>query len=171
MAKKDCPVGEKWDLLVKHCISSRTINRPKPTEWPTEPPLPPVVQVKSTSPAPQLSSMMFLSPALWICVGLGTVVTILIVTLFFIYRKHTRTSRTPDDSEKQREPVVLPSQPPCSAHLHPGAQTGWEWEEDFTTCRCPPMHAGTRVERGLEHRVPLPATELGGTVLVTTKTV
>ncbi|XP_033501497.1 uncharacterized protein LOC117268870 [Epinephelus lanceolatus] len=66
---------------------------------------------------------------------------------------------------------------PCP-HLHLGAQTGSKWEEGFTACRDPAKHAGTEGGRGppacstmREHRIPLPATELGGTALVTTKTV
>uniref|UniRef100_UPI0037E906D9 uncharacterized protein n=1 Tax=Semicossyphus pulcher TaxID=241346 RepID=UPI0037E906D9 len=66
---------------------------------------------------------------------------------------------------------------PC-VHMYPGAQMATRWEEGFTACRDPTRHAGTEVGGGLltcctarEHRVPLPATELGGTVLVTTKTV
>ncbi|XP_044037740.1 uncharacterized protein LOC122869137 [Siniperca chuatsi] len=65
---------------------------------------------------------------------------------------------------------------PCP-HLHLGAQTGFKWEEGFTACRDHAKHAGTEGGGGLsacstmrEHRVPLPATELGGTALVTTKT-
>ncbi|XP_053194663.1 tumor necrosis factor receptor superfamily member 13C-like [Scomber japonicus] len=66
---------------------------------------------------------------------------------------------------------------PC-AHLHLGDQTSSKWEEGFTACRGPAKHAGTEGVGGLltcstmrEHRIPLPATELGGTALVTTKTV
>ncbi|XP_059203604.1 uncharacterized protein LOC131983053 [Centropristis striata] len=66
---------------------------------------------------------------------------------------------------------------PCP-HRHLGAQTGSLWEQGFTACRDPAKHAGTEGGRGLatcstmrEHRIPLPATELGGTALVTTKTV
>lgn len=65
---------------------------------------------------------------------------------------------------------------PCP-HLHLGAQTVSQWEEGFTAYRDITKHAGTEGGRGLppcstmrEHRIPLPATELGGTALVTTKT-
>lgn len=66
---------------------------------------------------------------------------------------------------------------PCP-HLHLEAQTGSKWDEGFITCKDPAKHAGTDGGGGLpacstvrEHRIPLPATELGGTALVTTKTV
>ncbi|XP_042360776.1 uncharacterized protein LOC121956567 [Plectropomus leopardus] len=66
---------------------------------------------------------------------------------------------------------------PCP-HLHLGSQTGSNWEEGSTACRDTAKHAGTEWTQGLpvcstirEHRIPLPATELGGTALVTTKTV
>nr|XP_046271307.1 uncharacterized protein LOC124073247 [Scatophagus argus] len=68
--------------------------------------------------------------------------------------------------------------PSLCSHLHMGAQTGSQWEQGPTTYRDPTKHAGTEGGRGLptcgtmrEHRIPLPATELGGTALVTTKTV
>uniref|UniRef100_A0AAQ4RWV5 Uncharacterized protein n=1 Tax=Gasterosteus aculeatus aculeatus TaxID=481459 RepID=A0AAQ4RWV5_GASAC len=66
---------------------------------------------------------------------------------------------------------------PC-AHLHLGGQTGHKWAEGFTACSDPAKHDGMDEIPGMracsttrEHRIPLPAIELGGTVLVTTKTV
>lgn len=68
--------------------------------------------------------------------------------------------------------------PSSCLHLHLGAQTDSKWADGFITCRGIAGHAGK--EEGevpsaysmmREHKIPLPATELGGTALVTTKTV
>ncbi|KAM7386450.1 hypothetical protein PAMA_009189 [Pampus argenteus] len=120
---------------------------------------------------------------------------------FVIYRQQTRLSSTSDAEPGQEplqktEPPTkiyqLPSErnsqaetlqraeansSPCP-HLHLEDQTCSKWEEGFTACRGPAKHAGAEEGGGLptcsnlrEHRIPLPATELGGTALVTTKTV
>ncbi|XP_030591672.1 uncharacterized protein LOC115784546 [Archocentrus centrarchus] len=67
--------------------------------------------------------------------------------------------------------------PSLCFHVTPGSQTGSKWEDDFTATRDLPMSAGAEAGGGspacstmAEHRIPLPATELGGTALVTTKT-
>lgn len=65
----------------------------------------------------------------------------------------------------------------CPFHLHLEAQSTLQWMEDIGPYRAATKHAGTEKSRGTplcttlrEHRIPLPATELGGTALVTTKT-
>lgn len=86
----------------------------------------------------------------------------------------------PLPSEKNDEAEIFQSvaeaPPPCF-HVHPGSQTGSKWEDDFTASRDLMMRAGAEAGGGspacstmAEHRIPLPATELGGTALVTTKT-
>ncbi|XP_071330426.1 uncharacterized protein [Trachinotus anak] len=66
----------------------------------------------------------------------------------------------------QRAAEALSSCP----HLHLGDQTGSKWEDGFISCRGPAKHAGKDGGGGLpacstmrEHKIPLPATELGGT--------
>ncbi|XP_071377980.1 tumor necrosis factor receptor superfamily member 13C-like [Centroberyx affinis] len=85
----------------------------------------------------------------------------------------------PLERNVQAEMLQRAAQAPfaCS-HLDVGAQTSPRWEEGFTACRGPAKHSGMEGGGGLvaystarEHRIPLPATELGGTALVTTKTV
>lgn len=59
-----------------------------------------------------------------------------------------------------------------------GVQTGFKSEDGFTACRDPIKYIGRGGSEGSPtcstvraHTIPLPATELGGTALVTTKTV
>lgn len=65
----------------------------------------------------------------------------------------------------------------CPFHLHLEAQRTVQWMEDISPYGAATKHAGTERSRGpppctavREDRIPLPATELGGTALVTTKT-
>ncbi|CAJ1075833.1 uncharacterized protein LOC119501921 isoform X2 [Xyrichtys novacula] len=175
MDKKQCQeAGGKWDSLVKKCMLSRTNGRP------AGPPT-----IGATSPTPVVSSMMVLSPAVWFVVVLVILASILAVALWFIiYKQHIRISRTPgaesqqDPPQKAEPPVVVVNNhaevrvPSACSHLYSEAQIGSGWEGN------PTEQSGTDEGRGLplcstpkEHRLPLPATELGGTVLVTTKTV
>uniref|UniRef100_A0A3Q3LMJ0 Uncharacterized protein n=1 Tax=Mastacembelus armatus TaxID=205130 RepID=A0A3Q3LMJ0_9TELE len=180
MAKKSCSAGYKWDSLVQNCVQEDT----KAT-------------LEDTTPTPQL---MVLSPALWIFVVLATVGSVVALALWFIiYRRQTSLNDAEPAHEplEKTELLVTTVQPPVSerngqaemfhvateapspcSHLYLGAQTSPKWEDGFSACRGPPEHNGKGVGRGLpacstmsEHRIPLPATELGGTALVTTKTV
>uniref|UniRef100_A0A8C3AW45 Uncharacterized protein n=1 Tax=Cyclopterus lumpus TaxID=8103 RepID=A0A8C3AW45_CYCLU len=184
MVREDCPAGTKWDSLVVACVVSESETRPGPE-------MPPVGRVRSTDPPAQAHSVMLLSPALWIFVMLATLGSILALALWFIiYKRQTRHNQCcQPDYDHHLNPEAAPlngpaersqratwAPPPCP-HLHLQAQTGTTWEEGFTACSDLAKHAGTEGVRGLptfgtrEHRIPLPATELGGTVLVTTKTV
>ncbi|XP_041813769.1 uncharacterized protein LOC121621391 [Chelmon rostratus] len=200
MAKRDCPAGMQWDILLNVCVSNSTETRPEAAP-PTEPPLADVVRLRSTARTAQASTAMALSPALWIFVVLATLGSVLTLALWFvIYRRQSSPSSTSEDAEPQQEPLQKTEPPaathslpsltnshadvlqraagapsPCS-HLHLGDQNGSQWEEGFTAYGDPMKHAG--MEGGSmpacstmrEHRIPLPATELGGTALVTTKT-
>eukprot|EP00064_Thunnus_orientalis_P002788 superscaffoldBa00000213_g2796 len=201
MARKDCPAGKKWDNLVNTCviITAETTPEPKPPTEPT--PAVAVQPTRPTISAIQANPVMMLSPALWIFVGLATVGSIVALALWFvIYRRQTRISSTSEEPgqeplQKTEPPAKiypLPSEingqgeilqraagnpSPCP-HLHLRDQTSLKWEEGFTACRGPAKYAGTEGCGELptcssmrEHRIPLPATELGGTALVTTKTV
>ncbi|XP_054860937.1 uncharacterized protein LOC129347497 isoform X2 [Amphiprion ocellaris] len=167
--------------------------------FPSELPMTAVDQLRATE-ATTLNSVMVLSPFLWIFVVLATLGSILALALWFvIYRRQTRLSSIPEDSLPALE-LLHNTDPPATFHperngqgemfhraaeasslchhLHLGAQTGTKWEDNFNACRGPAAHAGTEGGGGLpacstmvEHRIPLPATELGGTALVTTKTV
>ncbi|XP_029364591.1 uncharacterized protein LOC115047650 [Echeneis naucrates] len=68
--------------------------------------------------------------------------------------------------------------PSSSTHLHSVDQTGSKWEDGVIAYKSPANDAGKEGGIGQttcsimrEHKIPLPATELGGTALVTTKTV
>ncbi|XP_051244759.1 uncharacterized protein LOC127356776 [Dicentrarchus labrax] len=89
---------------------------------------------------------------------------------------HSLPSQRNSHTEMMQRAAGAPS--PCS-RLHLGAQTGLQREEGLIAYRDPAKHAGTERWGELptstcstisEHRIPLPATELGGTALVTTKT-
>ncbi|KAL6103319.1 uncharacterized protein ACO6RY_02743 [Pungitius sinensis] len=198
MAKRNCPAGQKWDSLVRTCVLTESTTRPEPGP-PTERPLAEVVQLRSTAPAAQAHSVMMLTPALWVFVVLGTVGSIVALALWFvIYKRQTSTSvdaelqqhppqktdqpakSQPSTPERNGQAEIMQTAawapPPC-AHLHLESQTGNRWEEGFTACSDPAKHVGRDVVLGLracsttrEHTIPLPAIELGGTVLVTTKT-
>uniref|UniRef100_A0A671V6K5 Uncharacterized protein n=1 Tax=Sparus aurata TaxID=8175 RepID=A0A671V6K5_SPAAU len=187
MTKKDCPVGSHWDSLVNDCFISLL---------PSEPTLPIVVKLRSTERTAQVNPVMVLSPALWIFVVLATLGSILTLALWFvIYRRQNKDAEQQQEPPQKTEPAaIIHSQPsqrnghahmsqrgaaapsPCY-HPHLGAQTSSQWEGCLTSNGDPTKHAGTNGGRGLptcstvrEHRIPLPATELGGTALVTTKT-
>ncbi|GAA6215579.1 uncharacterized protein LOC120783744 [Lates japonicus] len=88
---------------------------------------------------------------------------------------HPLPSERNGHAEMLQRAAEAPS--PCP-HLHLEAQTSSKWDKGFITCKDPAKHAGADGGGGLpacstvrEHRIPLPATELGGTALVTTKTV
>ncbi|XP_023287441.1 uncharacterized protein LOC111673805 [Seriola lalandi dorsalis] len=198
--KKICSAGQTWDELIGTCLHSKTETRPEP-ERPTEPPLQADVnQVRVIAPVPQADPMLMLSPALWIFVVLATMGSILALALWFIiYRRETRQGSTSEDAEPGLEPLQKTIHPPPSErngqaqmfqraaeapwscpHLHLGAQTGSKWEDcsGIIACRGLAKHAGKEAGEGLPacsrmrgHKIPLPATELGGTALVTTKTV
>ncbi|XP_030264306.1 uncharacterized protein LOC115575990 [Sparus aurata] len=87
---------------------------------------------------------------------------------------HSQPSQRNGHAHMSQRGAAAPS--PCY-HPHLGAQTSSQWEGCLTSNGDPTKHAGTNGGRGLptcstvrEHRIPLPATELGGTALVTTKT-
>uniref|UniRef100_A0A7N6AKT3 Uncharacterized protein n=1 Tax=Anabas testudineus TaxID=64144 RepID=A0A7N6AKT3_ANATE len=96
-----------------------------------------------------------------------------------LQKMETPAASVPPSSERNGHAGMfqLAADAPSSCpHLYLGTHMGSNWEKGFTTCRGPAMQ--TNGCTGLpacsivsEHRVPLPATELGGTALVTTKTV
>nr|XP_020443486.1 tumor necrosis factor receptor superfamily member 13C-like [Monopterus albus]XP_020443487.1 tumor necrosis factor receptor superfamily member 13C-like [Monopterus albus]XP_020443488.1 tumor necrosis factor receptor superfamily member 13C-like [Monopterus albus] len=181
MNKPSCPPGMKWDRLVRICIS----NRMEPLT------APPLVLHASNTPH---NSVLVPGLVLWSVVVLAIVGSILALALWFIiFRRQSRLSSPAGDAESAPESpaTVLLPQPqrngwtemfhlvpsPCP-HLYLGTQTGLTWEEGLPLCGAPLKPSGTEVGGALsacstvtEHRIPLPATELGGTALVTTKTV
>ncbi|XP_036944037.1 uncharacterized protein LOC119013526 [Acanthopagrus latus] len=130
---------------------------------------------------------------------LGSILTLALWFIIY-RRQNSLSSTSEDAEQQQEPPqkteppAIIHSQPlqgnghahmlqrgaaapsPCS-HPHLGAQAGSQWEGSLASNRDPTKYAGTDGGRGLptcstvrEHRIPLPATELGGTALVTTKT-
>ncbi|XP_051905970.1 tumor necrosis factor receptor superfamily member 13C-like [Hippocampus zosterae] len=191
--KKNCPPGTTWDNLVNTCIQGWAETRPEP---PTE--LTPVFQQRSTSPAARADPDIALNPVLWIVVVLTTLGSIMALALWFIiYKRQSRLGRTSAEEMESAPEPLRKIQPPLESHLstsatltplacahsyNPGSGSTSKREEAFANCRGPPKCQKTtdRAEEvGVlpvfsakrEHRVPLPATELGDTALVTTKTV
>ncbi|KAM4530763.1 uncharacterized protein PAE49_023148 [Odontesthes bonariensis] len=202
MAKKTCLEGKSWDILLRMCVNTRT--EPSRKVYSTTKP---VLMIESRLTAKTTTatadSMSVLSPALWICVILATLGSVLAVTLWFvIFRRQTRDSGSPDEAVPDQE-LLQKTEPPAKFHSPPsdkngqaemfqraaeassprhqlplGAQKDSEWEGGFTGCMGPARY-GCKEGSGelpacstmADHRVPLPATELGGTALVTTKTV
>ncbi|KAK2833778.1 hypothetical protein Q5P01_017667 [Channa striata] len=187
MAKKDCQEGQKWDHLVSDCIGNAK----------TDPPPNVLSSVRVTASTEQVNPVTPLNPTVCAIVVLVTMGSVLALAVWLIiYKRQSRLSSTSADSEPAHEPLhkteppatILP--PPSQSNgqaatfqfeapspcPHLGVQTCSKREGDFTVCRGPTRQ--TEGGRGVpachtmtEHRIPLPATELGGTALVTTKTV
>ncbi|XP_024861812.1 uncharacterized protein LOC112450532 [Kryptolebias marmoratus] len=199
MVKRRCPEGQKWDILLSACHSWQNEATTKPPST-TKPVLMVVDQLRTkitTSKATMLPTMLVLSQTLWICVVLVTLGSILALTLWFvIFRRKTRVSSNfedpvpePEFLPKTEPPIKCPpphsdrnlacqraAEAPSPCHqLYPRGQTESKWEDGFTVCSGPARRSSKEGELAVcsavaDHRVPLPATELGGTVLVTTKT-
>ncbi|KAE8282926.1 hypothetical protein D5F01_LYC18319 [Larimichthys crocea] len=198
MTKKKCPVGQYWDNLVSSCIN-RAETRPEP-EPPTEPPvvvqLKSTVRSAQADSMMELSPALWICVTV---ATVGSFVALVVWFVIYRRKTSLRNAPEDAEAQqeplqKTEPPAILHSLPsesnshaemlqraagalsPCP-HLHLGAQTVSQWEEGFTAYRDITKHAGTEGGRGLppcstmrEHRIPLPATELGGTALVTTKT-
>ncbi|KAL6460904.1 hypothetical protein MHYP_G00308700 [Metynnis hypsauchen] len=161
MDKKPCGSGQRWDGLVKDCIHKET----QPVTVVNT-----LAVLRTKAPA---SSWTAFSPSLWICVGVILSISVLaLLLLFIIYRRHTHN--TGKRHSKPAAPLqlngntgpVLPEQredPPLSCPHWNGKA------EEVSVCE---MGWGRGICEGkMEHGVPVPATELGDSALVTTKTV
>ncbi|TNM96664.1 tumor necrosis factor receptor superfamily member 13C-like [Takifugu flavidus] len=200
MSNKNCSEGSQWDNLVNACIQSGLVNKvrsgtePRPEHVTSEVLLVAEVQLRSMAHTPRVDPGLPLSPALWIFVVLATLGSILALVLWFIiYRQRMSANSNPENSKREQEPLQktdagsmshsLPSggnsHPSlCPFHLRLETQSTLQWVEDISPNRASTKHAESEESSGLpscstvrEHRIPLPATELGGTALVTTKTV
>ncbi|KTF82435.1 hypothetical protein cypCar_00021765 [Cyprinus carpio] len=160
MERRACDPGSQWDSLLKHCISHRSLGLTPSAVSP--PVLEPVLNTRGLD-----ESWSSISPSVWICVGLVVSVSVLVLLLWFIiYRRHSRTSQstagekdstphTPTTTEQEEEAV--------SPWPHINSQTQ---EVPIKEGPC-----GRSLCNGwAEHGLPLPATELGDSALVTTKT-
>ncbi|KAK2894124.1 tumor necrosis factor receptor superfamily member 13C-like [Channa argus] len=198
MAKKTCLDGKKWDPLTTDCVTVKKETNPE-HKLRTEPPPNVLSSVRVTASTEQTNPMMPLSPTVCAIVVLVTMGSILALAVWLIiYKRQTRLGSTSVEPEPVHEPLQkteppapflpAPSQRNGQAEMcqfaaeapstcpHLGAQIGSKREGDYTACRGPTTQ--TEAGGGLpachtisEHRIPLPATELGGTALVTTKTV
>ncbi|XP_065378153.1 tumor necrosis factor receptor superfamily member 13C isoform X1 [Macaca fascicularis] len=192
-APTPCVPAECFDLLVRHCVACGLLRtpRPKPASPPSAPPRPrsslpsapcppslsPPAAAPASSPAPRtalqpqesvgagageaalsLPGLLFGAPAL---LGLALVLALVLVGLVSWRRRQRRlrgasSAEAPDGDKDKDEPldkVII-----LSPGISDAAAPAWPppGEDPGTT---PPGHS-----------VPVPATELGSTELVTTKT-
>lgn len=193
MTNKDCPAGFKWDYLLVVCVKNESRQTPEHNKGT----MVVVDQLRASVASVRASSGLMVGPALWSCVALATLGSIVALAVWlFIYRRRRRPSspieaslsgqelilRTeapskPPPAERNRHTVVQGAAEPGSPchQLHTETPQGLRFWDGFTACGGPTMHLGSEGGPALpagisEHRIPLPATELGGTVLVTTKT-
>uniref|UniRef100_A0A673MKU5 Uncharacterized protein n=1 Tax=Sinocyclocheilus rhinocerous TaxID=307959 RepID=A0A673MKU5_9TELE len=148
MERRACALGSQWDSLLKLCISHKSLGL-TPSDG--------VFYVKLDA----FVSWSTISPSVWICVGLVASGSVLVLLLWFIiYRQHTgegsRRINIPLLCVKQEEEALSPW-----PHVNSQAQ-----EVPINEGPC-----GRSLCNGwAEHGLPLPATELGDSTLVTAKT-
>ncbi|XP_057717081.1 tumor necrosis factor receptor superfamily member 13C-like isoform X2 [Corythoichthys intestinalis] len=181
MTKRNCPPGSKWDNVVTTCIQNQDLKetRPEPETEPT-----PVFHQRTTSPT-AWSDPISLSPVLWIAVVLTTLGSIVALALWFILYRRQRRLNTTSEMEPGPEPPQK-IEPPNKSHLSDpqrasSASFYQQGPHDISKSQKATGRGETDSTEELgelpvcnamrEHRLPLPATELGGTALVTTKTV
>ncbi|XP_036420937.1 tumor necrosis factor receptor superfamily member 13C-like isoform X2 [Colossoma macropomum] len=160
MDKKTCGPGFSWDGLVKDCIQE------------TQPVTVDTLAVMRTN-APTSSWTAF-APSVWICVGVILSSLVLALLLWFIiYRRHTHNT-----GKRRSEPAAPPQlngntvSPALLEEREDPSLSCPHWNgktEEVSVCE---MGWGRGICEGkMEHGVPVPATELGDSALVTTKTV
>ncbi|XP_077058633.1 uncharacterized protein LOC143711169 isoform X2 [Siphateles boraxobius] len=161
MGKRSCASGSHWDSLLRICVPLESLGlTPSPVP-------PPVLSTRGPGPGPgpgQHQSWLAISPSVWICVGLLASGSVLVLLLWFIiYKRHTRTSQNTGEKDTTPHTPTAVEQEEEALWMHLNGQT-----------QEVPVSAGA-CGRGLcngwaEHGLPLPATELGDSALVTAKT-
>ncbi|XP_022524133.1 tumor necrosis factor receptor superfamily member 13C-like isoform X1 [Astyanax mexicanus] len=162
MEKQECGPGFSWDLLVKECIMEES-HQPVTAD---------TLAVRNTRAPAQ--SWVEVAPSVWICVGVVLSSSILALLLWFIiYRRHKhnagKRSSEPPASVPQNGSAVSPMLPEQKEDS-PLSCTHWnDRTQDLSVCE---LGWGQSICKGkVQHGVPVPATELGDSALVTTKTV
>ncbi|XP_035381563.1 tumor necrosis factor receptor superfamily member 13C-like [Electrophorus electricus] len=166
MEKQSCSPGLTWDPLVKDCTTLDTLEKPQ---------LPVNADFQEArSPRSPAGSWSQLNPTMWVCVGVVMCNTLLALLLwFFIYRRlgHNTGKRNPDspagcdqNGTLLRPPLLRVKGDPPASCPHTNGRI-----QEVSICE---MGQGWDTCTGrVEHGIPLPATELGDSALVTTKTV
>ncbi|KAK7166979.1 hypothetical protein R3I94_001394 [Phoxinus phoxinus] len=156
MEERPCAAGSRWDSLIRRCFPLESLGL-TPSAVP-----PPVLSTRGPA---QHQSWLSISPGVWICVGLLAAGSVLLLLLWFIiYKRHARTSQnTAGEKDTTPHTPTTVEQEEEALWLHLNGQT-----------QEVPVSAGA-CGRGLcngwaEHGLPLPATELGDSALVTAKT-
>ncbi|XP_014910891.1 tumor necrosis factor receptor superfamily member 13C-like [Poecilia latipinna] len=177
--KKNCPEGKTWDNLLRTCIKmgpipTRKLHPPtEPVLTVVDPLLTKVSPAKSTGPP----TVLLLGQTLWICVILVTLGAILALTIWFVmFRRQSKARKNDGVAEDSVQEVLKKTEPAVEFHAPQLEENGQDLQ-GVSDGSCRPMHQpNPKCEDGFgvcrdDHRVPLPATELGGTALVTAKTV
>ncbi|XP_056608265.1 tumor necrosis factor receptor superfamily member 17-like isoform X2 [Triplophysa dalaica] len=152
MERRTCAPGSDWDSLIKHCRPSEPV-RLRPSKPVTDVPVAVVKHVLSSGgpvePRPAFS------PSVWICVGLVMSASLLVLLFWFIiYKHHHRTSHNTGNEE-----------------THTAVSSQQEEDSKLQEVHIAEETCGRSLCNGwAEHSLPLPATELGDSALVTTKT-
>lgn len=159
MERRACGPGSQWDSLLKLCISHKSLGL-TPSAVPP-PVLKPVLSTRGLD-----ESWSTISPSVWICVGLVASGSVLVLLLWFIiYRRHSRTSQSTGEKESMpHTPTTIEQEEEALSpwpHVNGQAQ-----EMPINEGPCGRSLCNGRAEHGL----PLPATELGDSALVTAKT-
>ncbi|KAL0992955.1 hypothetical protein UPYG_G00101440 [Umbra pygmaea] len=172
MAKTTCPVGAKWDRLLKDCVLLPL------TKSSAQPKL--VTEIQRSTPYNPA-----VSPAMWISVVVILNGSVLALFLWFIvYKRQARRNHIVGDPEVSLDPLYTPKlsverekvAPPSCPQLNGLPQTCFRQEASYHggALGCDPHgEVGNRLICNVlrENCIPLPATELGDAALVTTKTV
>uniref|UniRef100_A0A8C1URV6 Uncharacterized protein n=1 Tax=Cyprinus carpio TaxID=7962 RepID=A0A8C1URV6_CYPCA len=182
MERRVCPPGSQWDSLLKHCIPHKSLGVTPSGECRLSRSAGSAQDgvfyaeldafVVLAVPPPVLStrgpdeSWSTISPSVWICVGLVVSGSVLVLLLWFIiYRRHSGTSQL--TGQKDSTPHTPRSIEQEEEALSPWPHVNGKAQEV-------PINEGpcgrSLCNGWAEHGLPLPATELGDSALVTAKT-
>ncbi|XP_038619418.1 tumor necrosis factor receptor superfamily member 17 [Tachyglossus aculeatus] len=154
---QQCFKNEYFDNLLHAC-------KPCHLRCPKSPP----VVCQSYCSASATGSVKITDEILWICLGMGAVLSLTVFVLTFLFKKMSQ-EQTKEELKNTgvRDPAVPKGakEDEASFPLRAGTATKVTVEE----CTCEECHSGNPKE-ATRPSFPLPATQEGATVLVTTKT-
>ncbi|XP_007664216.1 tumor necrosis factor receptor superfamily member 17 [Ornithorhynchus anatinus] len=162
---QQCFKNEYFDNLLQAC-------KPCHLRCPKSPPL----VCQSYCAASATASVKITDEILWICLGMGAVLSLTVFVLTFLFKKMSQ-EQTKEELKNTGESGVE-SQDPAKAAVPNGAKedeasvplrAGTATKVTVEECTCEECNSGNPKEAS-QTSFPLPATQEGATVLVTTKT-